>query len=108
MNRLLRYSDYSYRKELDSLVLRRDLIDDVLKEPSQEIIFDDFGDNALIFETFFWCRIGREKTLRMVRSDIRFAIDKVFAEQGIVLAFPQRDIHLHTPKPIEVTLNKEL
>lgn len=80
---------------------------DVLKEPKQEIIFDDFGDNALIFEIFFWCQIGREKTLRMIRSDIRFAIDKAFSENGIVLAFPQRDLHLHTKKPIEVTLNRE-
>lgn len=80
---------------------------DVLKEPKQEIIFDDFGDNALIFEIFFWCRIGREKTLRMIRSDIRFAIHNAFAENGIILAFPQRDLHLHTKKPIEITLNRE-
>lgn len=80
---------------------------EVLKEPRQEIIFDDFGESALIFETFFWCRIGREKTLRMIRSDIRFSINKTFADAGIVLAFPQQDIHLHAQKPISVNIQSE-
>lgn len=77
----------------------------VLNEPEPEFIFEDFGDNALIFDALFWCDIRTEKTLRTVRSEIRLAISNAFANEGIVIAFPQRDIHLHNSKPLEVKLN---
>jgi len=32
--------------------------------------------------------------VRIARSDVRFAIDKAFREHGIVIAFPQRDVHI--------------
>ena len=31
----------------------------------------------------------------MVGSNIRFRIDELFAENGIVIAFPQLDVHLN-------------
>jgi small-conductance mechanosensitive channel len=37
-----------------------------------------------------------------IESDIRFRIDEVFREAGIVIAFPQRDVHLDTAKPLDV------
>jgi len=65
-----------------------------LDEPEPFVIFDDFGDSALIFDTYFWVHSAGEKGGRIVRSELRFEIDRVFAENGIVIAFPQRDIHL--------------
>jgi small-conductance mechanosensitive channel len=41
---------------------------------------------------------------RMIQSDVRFRIDDLFREAGIVIAFPQRDVHLDSVKPIEVRL----
>lgn len=79
---------------------------DVLKEPKPEFIFEDFSDNALIFDAYFWCDVRGEKTLRAVRSEIRFAISTAFDEAGIVIAFPQRDIHLHTQNPIAVQIQQ--
>ena len=38
---------------------------------------------------------------RIIESDIRFHIDERFREAGIVIAFPQRDVHLDTEKPLE-------
>jgi small-conductance mechanosensitive channel len=67
---------------------------DILAEPVPTVIFEDFGDSALIFDAFFWIETSSERTLRGVRSALRFEIDKVFKENDIVIAFPQRDVHV--------------
>ncbi|MDO8860845.1 mechanosensitive ion channel [Haliea sp. E1-2-M8] len=67
---------------------------DVLEEPVKLVLFDNFGDSALEFELNVWIHSTAERGLRMIRSDLRFRIDELFREQGIVIAFPQRDVHL--------------
>jgi small-conductance mechanosensitive channel len=67
---------------------------DVLEDPEPTVIFEDFGDSALIFDGFFWIESTKERTLRGVRSALRFEIDRVFRENDIVIAFPQRDMHV--------------
>ena len=67
---------------------------DILDDPSPTVIFEDFGDSALIFDAFFWIESTKERTLRGVRSALRFEIDKVFRDNDIVIAFPQRDMHV--------------
>jgi small-conductance mechanosensitive channel len=76
--------------------------EDVLDDPAVAVIFDDFGDSALIFDAYFWAEVGGERYLREIRSSIRFRIDKLFRENGIVIAFPQRDVHMNTAAPIDV------
>ena len=66
----------------------------VLPEPATQIIFEDFGDSSLVFDAYFWVYSAGEKSGRQIRSDIRFTIDRLFRENGITIAFPQRDIHL--------------
>jgi small-conductance mechanosensitive channel len=78
----------------------------ILHTPPVLVVFEDYGDNALVFDVFFWCLGMGEKELRTIRSDIRFRIEELFAEHSIVIAFPQRDIHLYAKTPIEVTTNK--
>jgi small-conductance mechanosensitive channel len=81
---------------------------DILQDPGPVIAFDDFGDNALIFESLFWCRIlSGERELRLVRSDLRFRIEELFRENDITIAFPQRDIHLDTLKPLEIRIKRD-
>jgi small-conductance mechanosensitive channel len=65
-------------------------------------VFEDFGDNALIFDSYFWCDVGGEKHLRDIRSEIRFRISDLFDRNGITIAFPQRDVHLDSKDPLEV------
>lgn len=80
-------------------------IPDILDEPAATVVFDDFGDNALVFETLFWCRIlSGERELRAVRSDLRFRIEELFRENNITIAFPQRDVHLDTSTPLEIRM----
>jgi small-conductance mechanosensitive channel len=73
-------------------------------EPPPVVIFEDFGDNALIFDAYFWSEVFSEKELRLIRSELRFRIEELFNEAGIVIAFPQRDVHLDSARPIEVRL----
>jgi small-conductance mechanosensitive channel len=75
---------------------------ETLREPPPIVVFEDFGDNALIFDVFFWCKAMGERELRLIRSDIRFRIEQYLRENDIVVAFPQRDVHLYAQKPIEV------
>ena len=74
------------------------------KEPSPKVIFDDFGDNALIFDAYFWSDVGGERELRQIRSDIRYRISDLFDEHGIVIAFPQRDVHLDSGDPLRIQI----
>mgnify|MGYP000097251642 FL=1 len=67
---------------------------EVLNEPPAVVFFEDFGDNALIFDLKLWIDSGEERDLRRIRSDIRFRLEELFDEAGIVVAFPQRDIHV--------------
>jgi small-conductance mechanosensitive channel len=75
---------------------------ETLAEPAPLVIFEDFGDNALIFDLFFWCEAGAERDLRMIRSDVRFRIDELCRENDIVIAFPQRDVHLYAKTPLDI------
>ena len=73
-------------------------------DPHPSVVFDDFGDNSLVFEAYFWCDVTSEKFLREIRSEIRFRIVALFEANGIVIAFPQRDVHLDSKDPLEVRL----
>ena len=79
----------------------------IKKQPAPSVVFEDFGDNALIFDTYFWSDVGGEKFLRDIRSDVRFRITELFAEHDIVVAFPQRDVHLDTSRPLELRMLKD-
>lgn len=74
----------------------------VKAEPPPKVVFEDFGDNALIFDGYFWCDVAGEKFLREIRSDIRFRICDLFARNDVVVAFPQRDVHLDTSSALEI------
>jgi len=76
----------------------------ILSDPEPKVIFESFGDNALQFSVYFWVELGPAIDSRVVRSDIRHRIDKLFREAGINIAYPQRDIHLDSIAPLEVHL----
>ena len=66
----------------------------VLKYPEPYVIFNDFGDNALGFFLYVWINDAEHRF--KILSDLHFAVNKLFAERKLVIAFPQRDIHLRT------------
>ena len=77
----------------------------VKKSPEPLIIFEDFGDNALIFDLYFWVEVQGERDLRVIRSDLRHRITELLEAAGITVAFPQRDVHLNSLSPLEVKIH---
>jgi potassium efflux system protein len=60
--------------------------------PQPDVLFREFGDSSLNFvlRVFIYDIQDRLKVI----SEINFAIDKAFREQGIEIPFPQRDLHI--------------
>ena len=79
------------RNLLQKAVVAHELI---LTEPPPQIIFEDFGDSSLVFDAYFWVYSVGDKSAREIRSEIRFTVNRLFANNGIAIAFPQRDIHV--------------
>ncbi len=64
----------------------------VLHYPAPTVAFMDFASSALNFELRFWIpdiNYGVD-----IATDIRIAIDRVFAEHGVEMPFPQVDVHV--------------
>ena len=68
----------------------------ITHQPAPEARFADFGDSALIFELLFLS--SDMFRIELIKSELRFAIDRKFRQAGIVIPFPQRDLHLKTDK----------
>lgn len=63
-------------------------------EPDQPcVLFREFADSSLNFE--LWCIIHDVNNKFKIQSDLNFAIDHAFKKYNIVIAFPQRDVHLY-------------
>jgi potassium-dependent mechanosensitive channel len=77
-------------------------LEGVLATGPVEVVFADFGTDALVFEIHFWTEIESGIELRETASRVRFAIDEAFRAAGVTIAFPQRDVHLDTSKPVDV------
>lgn len=93
-------------RKVEQLLLRASKEDPrILKVPEPIVIFCDFGDNALMFEVFFWLQVTQMMDARIASSDLRYRIDALFKQERITIAFPQRDVHLDTlNKPLQVSL----
>ena len=65
----------------------------IVKAPSPQVIFSEFGDSALNFEVRGWVNSPWDRMI--IESDIRFRIDKVFRKNSIKIPFPQREIYIN-------------
>lgn len=66
----------------------------VTSNPAPQVLFRAFGESSLNFELRVWVRDADE--MLIAQSEILFAIDEAFRDAGIVIAFPQRDLHLRS------------
>ena len=69
----------------------------VCKKPEPYIIFDEFGDNSLIFKLRYW--IHKIDDIVSIPSELRFEINKAFKDAGINIAFPQLDLRIKDSSP---------
>jgi len=65
---------------------------DITDFPAPFVRFNDFGDSSLDFQLFFFTYNAFR--VENIKSDLRFAIDNKFRENNIIIAFPQRDVHI--------------
>lgn len=75
----------------------------VLKDPEPLLTFESFGDNALILN--LRCYLGSLEYRWETKTALHKAINKKFNSAGIVIAFPQRDLHLDTTRPLDIRLH---
>lgn len=78
---------------------------DVLADPEPFITFDAFGDSALTLN--LRCYLPSLDRRLFVGSELRNTINDKYNDTGIVIAFPQRDVHLNTQGPLEVFLHSD-
>jgi small-conductance mechanosensitive channel len=76
---------------LEQLARESELIVD---SPAPRIRMRAFGESSLDFELLGW--INHPELRGRVVHELLMAIDRRFREEGIVIPFPQRDIHVRT------------
>lgn len=80
----------------------------ILKSPKPFVLFEDFGDSALIFSVLFF--INDTFVEPRIKSEIRFRIDALFKENNVTIPFPQRDVHIYNKELLKndaIHLEKE-
>jgi potassium efflux system protein len=75
---------------------------DILDDPESFITFDEFGDNALTLRLRAYLE-DMDRRLGCA-SELRSAINDKYNAAEIVIAFPQRDVHLDTSAPLDVNI----
>ena len=94
-------------REVERLIRQAvDEHDRIHDKPEPIVLFTEFGDNSLNFEVHFWIEMRSVMERRRITSDVRYRIDELFRKADIVIAFPQRDVHLDTVKPLEVRVTQ--
>ncbi|WP_228235380.1 mechanosensitive ion channel family protein [Allomuricauda sp. M10] len=68
----------------------------ILKNPKPFVLFDDFGDSALMFSINFFTNDSFRDP--RIKSELRYKINAKFKENNISIPFPQRDVHIIQPK----------
>ena len=64
----------------------------VLKTPTPEVRNYGFNESSIHLVLIVWIAEAKEDLI--VGSKLRFAIDKAFRQHGIVMPFPQREVHM--------------
>lgn len=70
--------------------------DDVLKEPPAKVWLRKFGENGLLFDLLVWNSSLVHRKGQLV-SNLNLAVLLKFRKHGIVLPYPQRELHIRRP-----------
>ncbi len=78
--------------------------ENVLDDPPPVATFEGFGDNALtlLLRSYLGAMENRLPTITALHE----AINRKFNQAGISIAFPQRDLHLDTSRPLDIRLSR--
>ncbi len=88
------------KQQLQNILNEHPMIQD---DPQPIVVFEDFGDNALVFDAFFWVSVQSGKEVRLLRSEVRTLIEQAFNKHQIIVAYPQRDVHVNFTNPVQLS-----
>jgi len=77
----------------------------VLKNPEPIIWVTNFGESSIDFSIKYW--VSHFIYVNDIKSDLIIAIDDIFRNNGILIPFPQRDIHLQSEKQIAKVVDEK-
>ena len=77
----------------------------VLDDPEPSVVFEAFGDSTL--QLMLRCFVGLQDDRMPTLTALHEAINDKFHEAGIVMAFPQRDVHLNTSQALDVRIKRD-
>lgn len=75
----------------------------VLKHPTPDVLFSEYGESSLDFNLRVWTTDYTDRP-RVLKSQLYYAVFKKFQEHHIDIPFPQRDVHIkykELPKSIQ-------
>lgn len=72
----------------------------VLADPRPTADLEAFGDNALLFDLEIWTRDPEAQ--HEILSALNYRIESSLRRHGIVVPFPQRDLHLRSPELLRI------
>jgi potassium efflux system protein len=75
----------------------------VMSDPPATFFFLGFGDNSLNLEAR--CFLANVDDRLPTLSSLHTAINNAFNDAGIVIAFPQRDLHFDADRPLRIALD---
>ena len=67
----------------------------VLEEPEPAVLFLGFGESSLDYEVRIFVAELTNRGRSKILHNLHMRIDKTFREHGVVIAFPQRDVHMY-------------
>ena len=73
-----------------------------LPDPAPACFLDNFGDSSVDFVMFLWIRDINDG-FRNIKSEVMFDIWNKFKENGVEIPFPQRDLHIKTAAPTQLS-----
>jgi small-conductance mechanosensitive channel len=71
----------------------------VLDSPAISVQFKDFGNSSLDFDLLFYSE--EFFRIEVVKSQIRYAIDRLFREHNVSIPFPQRDLWIRNAEVLK-------
>ena len=76
----------------------------IVNDPEPIVTFEEFGDNSLLIRVRYF--LDQMDTRLVTSSELMLDINRRLNKAGIVVAFPQRDVHLDTSEPLEIRMMK--
>lgn len=78
----------------------------VARHPAPFVVFEDFGDSALIFSLRVY--VSNVNSSLLTQTEVRKQIVSKFRAAGIEIPFPQQDLHLRDLDGLKQTLSRVL